>query len=87
MAERRRRVSFDLDQAVYDRLQALMETTGTKSKAEVVRRALRVYEWLVEQEEHGGRSLEVTGYEEDFGSSSLNLRFALGLERLEEGEE
>jgi hypothetical protein len=54
-----RRVRFDFDDEAYARLERLRDETGSVSKAEVVRRALRVYEWLVGQA-HQHRSIVVT---------------------------
>ena len=48
------RVSVDLSKGSHDRLLLLMDRTGAKSKADVFRDALRVYEWLVQHYAAGG---------------------------------
>ncbi len=50
---------FDFDEEMYQRLEALVEDSGSASKAEVVRRALRLYEWLLKKADED-RSIIVT---------------------------
>ncbi len=45
----KQRVQFDFTPEALKRLENLVEQTNASSKAEVVRNALRVYEWLVTQ--------------------------------------
>ncbi len=49
----KRRIPFEFDEEAYARLEALVDGAGAASKAEVVRRALRVYEWLVTESKAG----------------------------------
>lgn len=55
--DRKIRVSVDLSQRSFDRLERVRECVGAASKAEVVRDALQVYEWIVGQTRGGGEFL------------------------------
>ena len=46
---KRTRVQFDFSEDALHRLEALQQETGAKTKAEVVRSALKVYEWLYKE--------------------------------------
>lgn len=48
-----RRVQMDLPAKSYDRIERLKETTEASSYAEVVKNAIRLYEYLVEQDSKG----------------------------------
>jgi hypothetical protein len=55
-AERRgdsKRIQFEFSANALDRLNRMKEQTGASSYAELVRDALRVYEWVLEQEKGG----------------------------------
>ena len=54
----RLRVQMEFSPKRYAELKALREEVGASSNQEVLRNALRVYEWLVEQS-RAGRILEV----------------------------
>lgn len=45
----RHRLQFDFSSEAYSRLQEIREESGAKSNAEVVRAALRLYEWYLQQ--------------------------------------
>lgn len=50
MTERRReRVQFDFSPEALKRLDDIKEKTGASTRAETVRKALRAYEWLVDE--------------------------------------
>ena len=44
----RRRVQLDFSQEAYRRILAIRDMSAAKSNAEVVRNALRLYEWFLE---------------------------------------
>lgn len=48
-----RRVQFEFSQDAIDRLNRMKGETDASSYAEVVRDALRIYEWVLEQERAG----------------------------------
>ncbi len=48
------RVQFDMPNASYNRMNVLREKIEATSHAEVIRRALQLYEALVEEAEKGG---------------------------------
>lgn len=47
------RIPFDFDESTYQRLERLREDTECATKAEVVRRALGLYEWLANKAREG----------------------------------
>lgn len=47
------RIRFEFPPDAFDRLNRMKEKTDSASYAELVRNALRVYEWLIEQEKAG----------------------------------
>ena len=50
MAERRKeRVQFDFSLDALQRLDEIKEKTGASTRAETIRNALKVYEWLVNE--------------------------------------
>lgn len=49
----RLRVQLDFSEDAFDRLEDLRKETDAISKADVIRNALRVYEWLAEQSRAG----------------------------------
>jgi len=49
------RISLDLSKPAFDRLTALEQTTEASSKADLIRDALRLYEYLVRQSLKGAR--------------------------------
>lgn len=48
-----RRIQFEFSPEAHNRLNALKNQTNAASYAELVRNALRVYEWVLEQENEG----------------------------------
>ncbi len=54
----RLRVQLDFSEDAFNRVEALREETDAASKAEVIRNAVRFYEWLAEQSK-AGRFIEV----------------------------
>lgn len=55
------RVTVDLTQELYDRLERLTELTGAGSKADTVRDALRVLEFLADRHQQGFEILQRKG--------------------------
>lgn len=53
-ADRKIRMSVDLSSRSYDRLERLREAVGAQSKADVLRDALQIYEWVVQKTQGGG---------------------------------
>jgi hypothetical protein len=49
------RISLDLSRSAFDRLSALETLTEADSKADIIRDALRLYEYLVKQSLTGAR--------------------------------
>jgi len=49
------RISLDLSRPAFDRLTALEQTTEASSKADLIRDALRLYEYLVRQAAKGAK--------------------------------
>jgi len=49
------RISLDLSRSAFDRLSALEQTTEASSKADLIRDALRLYEYLVRQAAKGAK--------------------------------
>jgi hypothetical protein len=49
------RISLDLSRPAFDRLSVLEQTTEATSKADLIRDALRLYEYLVRQSLKGAR--------------------------------
>lgn len=59
------RLQFDFSRKAVERLDELKVVTGSGSRAEIIRNALRVYEYLVEMKEEGykiqlGKNQETT---------------------------
>lgn len=57
--ENRHRIQFDFSEDAYSRIQKMKTKAGATSYAHVVRDALRVYEWYLEQKQAGCRFLLV----------------------------
>lgn len=53
MAEKKERIQFDFSVDALQRLDTIKQITGATSKAEVVREALKFYEWLVTEVNEG----------------------------------
>jgi hypothetical protein len=49
------RISLDLSQSAFDRLTSLESITDASSKADLIREALRLYEYLVRQSIKGSK--------------------------------
>ncbi len=47
------RIQFQFSPEAYARLQALQKRVDASSYAELVRNALRIYEWILDQEDEG----------------------------------
>jgi len=62
------RVQFDFYPDAIERLEALQEKTGATSRAEVVRAALRVYDWLINDVDPEG-TIKVFDSKDDLNSS------------------
>ncbi len=52
-SEERRRVQLDFTQEAYERLIKLRKEADLKTNAELVRNALRLYDWFLEQRNAG----------------------------------
>lgn len=66
-----RRFEFSAD--AEQRLQALMDRCGTNDSAEVLRKALRLFEWAVEEVENGRR---IYALDESNKGSRIDIREA-----------
>jgi len=55
----RTRLQLDFEDQAIEKLEELRKVTGARTKGDVVRNALRVYEWLLKQRT-GGFRLEIT---------------------------
>jgi hypothetical protein len=55
MEKKKTRISLDLSQSAFDRLTALESVTDASSKADLIREALRLYEYLVKQSVKGAK--------------------------------
>ncbi len=51
------RVQFDFTDAALQELDSLKASVGVKTRAEVIRYALRLMQWLIQQMAQGGRIL------------------------------
>ena len=47
------RIQYQFTPEAFERMKALREKTGASTYAELVRNALRIYEWVHEQEQQG----------------------------------
>ena len=64
-SEKKVRVTVDLKPQLYDRLEALEQLVGADSKADVIREALQLYEFIVKRVVAGARvSMTMNGKEE-----------------------
>jgi metal-responsive CopG/Arc/MetJ family transcriptional regulator len=73
--ERKIRMTVDLSPQLFERLERLTELVGAESKATVVRDALRLFEYFVENSSHGDRFVRETSsgareYLHVFGAST-----------------
>lgn len=55
----RHRVQLDFSKAAFQRLNNIRERADVKTNAELIRNALRLFEWYMEQKE-GGFKIQVT---------------------------
>ena len=53
IASKRRRLQLDFSPEAYDRLVRIRERSEAATNAEVVRNALRLYDWFLEQKNNG----------------------------------
>jgi len=56
-SKQRHRIQFDFSANMMERLDRLKQSVDASSYAEVVRDAIRVYEWFLEQRKDGNRFL------------------------------
>lgn len=54
------RITLDLSKEFYDRLEKLESDTGSDSKAQVIREALRLYEYIVHRHLEGDKFIART---------------------------
>jgi len=59
MTSNRRRLQLDFSPEAFDRLALIRKKAGTTSNAELVRNALRLYDWYLDQRAEGYK-LQVT---------------------------
>jgi len=52
-SEKARRIQFEFSPEAYERLDEVKQATDAQSYAEVVRNALRVYDWMIKQQNKG----------------------------------
>lgn len=57
----RYRIQLDFSPKTYARLLELRNRSETRTNAELVRNALRLYEWFLDQKEHGAKVQVVDG--------------------------
>jgi len=57
----RRRLQLDFSPEAYERLHRIREMSDAPTNAEVVRNALRLYDWFLEQRREGARLQVVRG--------------------------
>lgn len=62
---KRTRLQLDFSPEALQRLEEIREKVGAKNNAEVVRGALRLYDWLLDQKKAGARILLYKDGEED----------------------
>jgi DNA primase len=55
MAEKKVRVQFDFTESALQELDNLQAAVGVKTRAEVIRYALRVLQWLIQELRSGGK--------------------------------
>ena len=60
-AARRHRLQLDFSPDAYERLHRIREMSDASTNAEVVRNALRLYDWFLEQRHEGARLQVVRG--------------------------
>jgi metal-responsive CopG/Arc/MetJ family transcriptional regulator len=78
MAERQKeRVQFDFAPEALQRLDDIKQKTGAATRAETVRNALRVYEWLVDEIEDDPESTIKVVNKKDEVTSMLKAKFLL----------
>ena len=53
MNEKRHRLQFEFSADAYDRLKKMLKKSDSRTFAELVRNALRLYEWYLEQQDQG----------------------------------
>jgi hypothetical protein len=69
----RKRVQLDFTPAAYERLRRIRVAAEAQTNAEVVRDALRLYEWLIEEVKIKKVTLQITG--EDGKTKEVRLLF------------
>jgi hypothetical protein len=77
------RIQFDFEEGAYQRLENLRKETESPTKAEVVRQALRIYEWLVKKA-YEGKRLVLEDNETREGPIDLQLIIPVSRERHKE---
>ena len=58
---KRRRLQLDFSPEAYERLHRIREMSDASTNAEIVRNALRLYDWFLEQKQSGARLQVVRG--------------------------
>jgi len=58
-----KRIQFEFSPEAFDRMQMLKEKTNARSYAELIRDALRAYEWMVDEKEAGNEVGAIKGKE------------------------
>ena len=69
--EERFRVQLDFSPEAYQQMQHTRKQSGSRTNAETVRNALRIYQWFLDKKEKGSRLQLV----EDDGVKELELLF------------
>lgn len=69
----RRRVPIDFSPEAFERLVWLQAHSDAATKAEVIRRSLQLFEWLVIKGEEGWESLSLSRGTETYGPVDLGL--------------
>jgi hypothetical protein len=63
MTSNRRRLQLDFSPEAFERLALIRKKAGTNSNAELVRNALRLYDWYLDQKQEGYKLQLVKGSE------------------------
>jgi hypothetical protein len=63
MAGETKRIQFEFSPDAFERMETLKDKTKARSYAELIRDALRAYEWMVEEKEAGNEIGAIKGKE------------------------
>jgi metal-responsive CopG/Arc/MetJ family transcriptional regulator len=81
MVNKKERVQFDITTDRLEELDAIVEKTGASTRAEVLRDAMRFYEWLVEDNDPNDTIEVINGQKELV--QKMKVKTLLGWEKKE----